>query len=73
MEYKVTRIIFKNRDNMGERSRDLEILFSNGVVHEAEVKNTDIPQTIEFTPVVCRSIKITFMSVYTSNNNGGSF
>lgn len=72
-EFKVTSIIYKNRENMGERSRKLELLFSNGVIRVVEVKNTDTPQTLLFPPMVCRSVKVTFMSVYTANNNGGSF
>ena len=71
-EYQVNYIVFKNRDNMGERNRKMEIQFSNGLVQVVELKNTDSPQTIRFNPVICRAIKFTILTVYTSNNNGGS-
>ena len=49
-EYKITYIIYKNRDNIGERNRELEIQFSNGIIHTFEAKNTDQPQLIKFEP-----------------------
>lgn len=40
-EYQVNYIVYKNRDNMGERNRKLEIQFSNGLILVHELKNTD--------------------------------
>ncbi len=42
-EYKVTYIVYKNRDNIGERNKKIEIQFSNGILEQFEVKNTDQP------------------------------
>ena len=51
----------------------MELFFSSGFKKVVELKNSDTPQTIKFDPVVCRSIRFTVKTVYTSNNNGGSF
>lgn len=72
-EYKVTRIVYKNRDNMGERAKDIEVLFSTGEKKEFEVKNTDAPMELKLEPIITTSLKFTLGEVYTANNNGGSF
>ena len=56
-EYQVTRISFMNRANAAERTRKLEIRFSNGNKKVVSLRNTDTLENIPITPTITRSIK----------------
>ena len=72
-EYQITGIEFKNRDNPGERSKEIEMRYSNGETVSLSLKNTDRVVILSINPVVTRSIRFTIKAVYGTINNGGAF
>jgi len=72
-EYQITGIEFKNRDNPGERSKEIELKYSNGETVALPLKNTDRVVSLPIHPVVTRSIRFRIKSVFGTINNGGAF
>ena len=56
-EYQVTAIEYKNRDNPGERTKEIEVRFSNGETEVTKLKNSEIPSYLKITPTITKSIK----------------
>lgn len=70
--YQITKIEFKNRDNPGERAKEIEIKHSNNEAIIHELKNTDRVVSLAVKPFVTRNIRFTIRSVYGTINNGFS-
>lgn len=69
-EYQVTGIELKNRDNPGERAKEIEVKYSNNEAIVFSLKNTDRAISLPVKPSVTKSIRFTIRSVYGTINNG---
>jgi hypothetical protein len=72
-DYLITAIEYKNRDNPGERNKEIDVMFSNGEIITTKLKNTEKKNNLKITPAISKSIKFTIKSVYGTINNGGAF
>ena len=72
-EYQIIGIELKNRDNPGERNKEIELKYSNGETVNIALKNTDRVISLPINPVVTKSIRLTILSVYGTINNGVAF
>lgn len=69
-EYQIIALEIKNRDNPGERVKELEAKFSNGDSIIIKLRSRDRPSLIKLSPTVTKSLRLTLNSVYGTINNG---
>ena len=72
-DYLITSIEYKNRDNPGERNKEIDVKFTNGEIMTTKLKNTEKKTSLKITPTMTRSIRFIVKDAYGTINNGGAF